>query len=162
MRSAFRLTVIDHLRRRALEIDVVLEEVGVAEDMGDHQLVLQQVVLLHQEGIRRVGVDHHLVDLAQPVVVLRLHAVVGFAARPVAEAARQPIRAELVHDGRRHQLEVDRERVQAHAARNVPDLLDGVVQVGDVFIIGHCLRHQCASFTSSGDAHQGSAVAGSR
>ncbi len=23
------------------------------------------------------------------------------------------------------------------------DLLDGVAQVGDIFIVGHCLRHQC-------------------
>ena len=62
--------LIDHVGRRVLEVDVVLEHIGVAEDMRHHHFVLQQVVLLHQKGVGRIGVDDQLVDLAQPVVIV--------------------------------------------------------------------------------------------
>src|SRR5258708_27673168 len=52
--------LVDHATRGMLEVGIVLEEVSVAEDMRNHKGLLQQVIHFHQEGIARVGVDHHL------------------------------------------------------------------------------------------------------
>src|SRR5947207_2844182 len=73
---------IHHAPRGMLEIGVVLEKVGMAEDVGCYKSVLQQVIHLHQEGIAWIGINHHLVDFAQPKIILHLLSIVGFAMCP--------------------------------------------------------------------------------
>ena len=72
-----------HLAIRELEVSVVLEEVHVPKNMGYYYFVLQDRVGVDQEGIRRIGIDHQLVDLAQPVVVQRLELLIGTPVRPM-------------------------------------------------------------------------------
>src|SRR5579859_744114 len=115
--------LVNHVRRRVLEVHVILEHVSVAEHMRHHDLILEQVVLLHQKSIRGIGVDHQLINLAQAIIVLRFHAVVRLTARPVAETTRQAIGAELIHDGGGHQLEMHRVRIQVEAPGNLPDFV---------------------------------------
>src|SRR5579872_709218 len=75
--------LVNHAARGVLEVGVVFEEVGMTEDVCCHERILQQVVHLHQEGIARVGVDHHLIDFAQPEVIHHFLPVVSFPMRPV-------------------------------------------------------------------------------
>ena len=77
---------LHHATVCGLEIGVVLEEVAVPQHVRYHQFVLQQRIRLHQEGIAGIGVDHHLVDFAQPEVILHFLPIVGFPMRPVTEA----------------------------------------------------------------------------
>ena len=60
--------LVHHLAVGVGEPIVVLEEVAVPVDVGHHQLLVDQPVAPHQVGVARVVVDHHLVDLLQPVV----------------------------------------------------------------------------------------------
>ena len=59
--------LVDHPAVGLAEPEVVLEEVGVAEHVGHHQLLLQGRVGLHEVGIDRVVVDDQLVDLGEAV-----------------------------------------------------------------------------------------------
>jgi len=77
---------VDHATRCMLEVGIVLEKVSMAEDMCRYKSVLQQVIHIHQEGITRIGVDHHLIDFAQPEVILHLLPVICFSMCPVAKA----------------------------------------------------------------------------
>ena len=119
---------LEHLPVGGGEVDVVLEEVRVAEDVGDDELVLQQGVGLEQEGVGRVVVDDEFVDLGEAVVVLGFHRVVGLAVGPVAEAPGQKVGAELVEDGGGHDLKLRGEGIEAELPRLVPDLADSRLQ----------------------------------
>ena len=79
---------IDHAARGVLEVGIVLEKVGMTEDVRRDEGVLEQVVHIHEEGITGVGVDDHLIDFAQAEVVLHFLPVIRFAIRPVAETPR--------------------------------------------------------------------------
>ena len=62
---------VDHLAVGLREEVVVLEEVDVRADVRHHDLLIGRRVALEQIRVRRVGVDHHLVDLRQaPLVAL--------------------------------------------------------------------------------------------
>ena len=61
--------LVHHLPVGVLERVVVLEEVDVAVDVGHHQLLVHVHVGLEQVRVRGIVVDHHLVDLREPVLV---------------------------------------------------------------------------------------------
>ncbi len=140
---------VEHAARGAGEVGIVGEEVGVAEDMGGDQLVLDRGVALEQEGPAGIRVDHQLVDLGETVVVHRLLHLVHLAVGPMREAARHQIRADLVDDAGGDELEVGREGAQPDRLRLVPDPLDGGgeggVRVGGGGAVGE-LAHQAVSW----------------
>ena len=80
--------LVDHAARGVPEVGIVLEKVGMTQDVRSDKGILQEVIHFHQEGIARIGVDHHLVDFAQPEVVLHFLPVVGFTMGPVAKPSR--------------------------------------------------------------------------
>ena len=92
--------LVHHLAIGLAEPVVVLEEIAVAVDVGHHQLLIDQPVAPHQIGVARVVVDHHLVDLLQPVVVALAELLVFHAEPPVRIARGKPAaggdRVELV------------------------------------------------------------------
>ncbi|MEA3220797.1 MAG: hypothetical protein OZX49_01912 [Immundisolibacter sp.] len=107
------------LRVRALEGEVVLEEIVVSVDVGDGQDLQAQRVVAHQVRNRLVRVDDHLVGQAAdavvvgglellerlavgPVRVVRGHAVVGHVAEHLLlvadfEHLREAVQAEFGH-----------------------------------------------------------------
>ncbi len=97
---------LDHPARGPREVGVVGEEIGVSQHMRGDELVLQHRVDVEQIGPAGVGVDDQFVDLAQPVVVHRLHLLEGAPVGPVAEPARHAVGPDFVHDRRRDDLEV--------------------------------------------------------
>ena len=81
--------LIHHLAAGLAEPIVVLEEVAVAVDVGHHQLLIDEVVALHQVGVARIVVDHHLVDLLQAVMVTLAEPLVFHAEPPMRIADRK-------------------------------------------------------------------------
>ena len=75
--------LVHHLAIGLREPEVVLEEIAVPVDMGHHQLLVEQCVGLHQIGVTRIVVDHHLIDLLQPVRVALRQLLVLHAEPPV-------------------------------------------------------------------------------
>ncbi len=61
--------LIHHLAVGLREPIVVLEEIGVAVDVGHHQLLIRHGVGAHQVRVAGIIVDHQLVDFLQPVLV---------------------------------------------------------------------------------------------
>ena len=61
----------------------------MAVDVGHHQLLVDELVALHQVGVARVVVDHHLVDLLQTVMVSLAEPLVFHAEPPVRIADRE-------------------------------------------------------------------------
>ena len=120
--------LIDHAARRVLEVGVVFEEIGMAEDVRRHEGILQQVVHLHQEGVAGISVHHHLVDFTQPQIILHLLPVICLAMRPMAEAARQAIGGKLIHDRGGHQLKMGRERIESKLAGLFPGAIYRIAQ----------------------------------
>src|SRR6266851_5632477 len=112
--------LVDHAPRSMLEVRIILEKVGMAEDVGSNKGILKEIIHLHQEGIAWIGVDHHLVDFAQAEVILHLLPIVGFTMRPVAKAAGQTIRGKFVHDAGRHQFKVRGEGIKPKLAGLLP------------------------------------------
>jgi hypothetical protein len=128
---------LDHLPGGLGEVGAVGEEVGVAEDVRHDELVLQDRVDVEQVGVARVGIDHQLVDLAQAIVVHRLHLLEGAPVRPVAEAARHAVGPELVHDRGRDDLEVGREGPQSLLLGHLPETLSRLGELVHVALIDH-------------------------
>jgi hypothetical protein len=90
--------LVHHLAVGRAEPQVVLEEVAVRVDVGDHQLLVDQRVGLLQVGVARVVVDHHLVDAAEPVVVLLAELFVLHPEPPVRVPLGEPaVGGDLVH-----------------------------------------------------------------
>jgi hypothetical protein len=85
---------------------------GQIPHIHHHELVMQKGVGIQQEGVGGIGIDHELVDLAQPVIIRGLHRVIRLPVRPMAEPAGEQVSAKLVENGGRHDLKVGRERVQ--------------------------------------------------
>ena len=81
--------LVDHLPVGVREVHVVLEEVGVAVDVGHDQLLVQHRVALEQVGVGRIVVDHHLVDLVQAVLVALAQLLVLHAEAVVRVARRE-------------------------------------------------------------------------
>ena len=78
-----------HLPVGLLEVDVAAEEVGVGQDVGGDQLLLQEAVGLQEVGVAGLGVEDQLVDPLQSVVVAGLLAVVLGAVGPVGKSCRE-------------------------------------------------------------------------
>src|SRR5690606_30003194 len=123
---------LQHRAGRAGEAVVVPEEIRVGQDVGGDDLVLQQRVGLQQKRVARVGVDDQLVNAAQVVVVLRFHAVKGFAEAPVAEAGGHAVRAEGVQHVGRADLVAHGKAVQAEAFGLFVNLLQRLRQTSRV------------------------------
>ena len=117
-----------------LEVGIVFEKVGMAEDMRGHKGILQEVVHLHQEGIAWIGVDHHLVDFAQPEVILHFLPVIGLSMRPMAKTARQAIRGKFVHDAGGNQLKMRGKGIKPKVVRLLPGTFYRVSQTFDITI----------------------------
>ena len=81
---------IHHLAVRLREPVVVLEEVAMSVDVGDDDLLIDQVVALQEVGVAGVVVDHHLVDLLETVGVPLGELIVLHAEAPVGVARRKP------------------------------------------------------------------------
>src|SRR6266699_1213625 len=128
--------LVDHALGSVMVVSVVLEEVGMPEDVRRDKSILQEVIHLHQKSIARVGVDHHLVDLAQSEIILHLLPVIGFPVCPVAEPPRQTVGGEFVHDSCWHKLEVSGEGVQSEVASLFPGMVYCITQAFDI-AIGH-------------------------
>src|SRR5216684_185660 len=116
--------LVHHLAVGVAEAEVVLEEVDVPEDVGHDQLLVHVHVRLEQVRVRGVVVDHHLVDLRQPVLValgelLVLHPEAPVRV-PVGEAAVGGHHVDLVVP---EHLEDGLVEVEAEAARVALDLL---------------------------------------
>src|SRR5690349_14779309 len=126
-----------------LEVGVIFEEVSMTEDVSSYKGILQQIVHFHQEGVARIGIDHHLIDLAQSEVILHLLPVKSLPEGPVAEATRQTIRGELVHDGRRDQLEVGWEGIKTELTRLFPGRINAIAQAFE-FAIRLVICHSTA------------------
>jgi hypothetical protein len=74
------------LRSVLLNQSVVLEEIGVAVDVGHHQLLVGDGVGFLQVGVAGIVVDDHLVDAPQPVGVALRELVVLHPPLPVRVA----------------------------------------------------------------------------
>src|SRR5262249_2357223 len=119
------------------EINVVLEEIDVAKDVRNDQLVLSRRVRLQQKRVRRVGVDNDFVDLGEAEVVHHLHPMIRLAKGPVGIAARQCVRSDFVHHRCRNDLEIDRERIESKLDRcNLPGLFDRLLEFL-YFLVSH-------------------------
>src|SRR6266536_3677963 len=114
--------LVDHAARGVLEVGVVLEKVGVSEDVRRDKGVLEQVVHIHKKGVAGIGIDDQLVDFAQSEVVLHFLPVISFAMRPMAEASGQAVRGKFVHDGRGYQLEMRRKWIESEVAGLIPGM----------------------------------------
>ena len=125
---------VDHAAGSALEVRVILEKVGMAENMCGHKGILEEIIHIHQEGVARIGVDHHLIDFAQPEVILHFLPVISFTVRPVAETTRQTIGGKLVHDGRGHQFKVCRKRIKSKLESLIPGTIYCISQSFDLTI----------------------------
>ena len=82
--------LVHHLAAGLAEPDVVLEEVVVAVDVGHHELLIDPLVAAQQVGVAGVVVDHHLVDLLEPVAIALGELLVLHAEPPVRVAGREP------------------------------------------------------------------------
>jgi hypothetical protein len=85
--------LVEHLAVCMRKPRVVLEEITVAVDVGDDELLIEERVGFQQIGVTRVRVDHHLVDLLQTVgvtlgqlLVLGTEPPVGISQRKAAES----------------------------------------------------------------------------
>ena len=133
--------LVHHLPVGVPEHEVVLEEVGVAEDVGHHQLLVHVRVRLEQVRVGGVVVDDHLVDLGEAVLVplgeaLVLHpeAPVGVAVREAAVGGHHVDLVEL------QDLEDRVEEVEAVLARVALDLLADVVEARrEVGVLVHAI-----------------------
>ena len=106
---------IEHLAIGFGEPVVVLEEVDVAVDVRHDRLLVDQVIGLHQIGIRRIGVDHHLVDLLQAPLVSLRELIEVHAEAPVRVAHREAAQR--------------RQRVDLVAVDHLEDRLEGIEPV---------------------------------
>ena len=123
--------LVHHLAIGVREVGVVLEEIAVAVDMGHDQLLVERVVAAHQVGVTGVVVDHHLVDLGQPVVVALLELLELHAERPVGIAGREAaVGGHLVEVLAVEHFEDGVEEIQAVVAGVALDLLLEGSQVG--------------------------------
>ncbi len=97
---------------------------AVPVDVGHHELLIDGVVAPHQVGVARVVVDHHLVDLRQPVLVALLQLLVLHPEGPVRVAGREAaVGRDLVEVVGVHDLEDGLEEVEAEVARVAFDLV---------------------------------------
>ena len=123
--------LVHHLAVGVREVGVVLEKITVPVDVGHHQLLIDGVVGAHQVGVARIVVDHHLVDLRQPVVVALAQLLVGHAERPVRIARREAaVGGDLVEIVGVDDLEDGLVEIQAVLARIALDLVLESAQVG--------------------------------
>ena len=90
--------LVDHATRGVLKVSVVLKEVGMSKDMRCHERILQKIIHLHEKSVTGIGVDHHLIDLAESKIILHLLPIISFTVGPVAKTAWQAVRCKLVHD----------------------------------------------------------------
>jgi hypothetical protein len=149
---------IHHLPVGVGKIKVVLEEVTVAEDMGHHQFLVDEVITFEEVGIARVVVDDHLIDFGQSIGIafgdfLKLHAE-GPMGITLGEAAvsRDLINFMVVED-----FKDDREKIQPVFLRPVLDLILHPLQLRGEFLGGRMFQ-QIDSFLSL--THRGPRAAG--
>jgi hypothetical protein len=72
---------------RVAEPEIVLEEVAVAVHMSHHQLLIGELVAVHQVRVAGIVVDHQLVNLLQAVDV-PLRQLLVFHSPPPVRVAR--------------------------------------------------------------------------
>ena len=132
---------VDHLPVRVREVHVVDEEIGVAVHVGHHQLLIDEGVSLEQVGVGGIVVDHHLVDLVEPVLVAFRQLGVFHAPAPVRVARGKPaVGGERVHLPPVDHLEDDAEERQPHLAGDLLDPLLLALQHG-----GQRARHRATA-----------------
>ncbi len=123
--------VVDHPAVGLAEPVVVLEEVGVAEDVGHDQLLLHRRVRLHEVGANGVVVDDQLVDLGEAVGVALAELLVLHPEAPVGVAGGEaPVARHLVELVVIQNLEHDVVEVEAVFAGVALDLPPPAVEVG--------------------------------
>ena len=122
---------VDHLPVGLAEPHVVLEEVAVAVDVGDDQLVLHQAVRAEQVGVAGVVVDDEFVDLLQPVPVALADLLVLHPVTPVRVARREAaVAGHLVELRVIQHLEDDGKAVEAQLGRDAVNALLDVAEFG--------------------------------
>jgi hypothetical protein len=110
--------LIQHFTVGMCEPHVVLEEIGMAKHMGNHQFLVNPLVTHQQVGIAWIGVDHHLINAMQPIRIGLCHPFVFHAKSPVRITVGKPIISRhLVHHAIIQHLVLHREKVQAELAR---------------------------------------------
>jgi hypothetical protein len=133
------------LGTRALEGEVVLEEVVVAVDVRDGENLQAEGVVAHQIGEGGVRVDDHLVgDTRYPVVVERLQLLVGLAVGPVRIVGRHARVGHVAeHLGVVAELELLREAVEPELGHLLPDACVPVLEVLEG-VGGHRRGYPCS------------------
>jgi hypothetical protein len=140
--------LVDHPAVGLAEPEVVLEEVGVAEHVRHHQLLLHLRVRLHEVGVDGVVVDHELVDLGEAVGVALAELLVVHPEPPVRVAGREASEGrDLVELVVVEQLEHHVVEVEAVLAGVALDLAAPAVEVGRE--VGH-LPQRPSPVTTSG------------
>jgi hypothetical protein len=123
--------LVDHLAVGAAKPEVVAEEVAVAKDVRHHDLLVDELVALEQVGVAGVGVDDHLVDLREAVLMGAGQALVLHAEAPVGVArGKAPIGRQLVHLVEVDHLEAGLEGPQAVVSGHRLDFFPPDVQLG--------------------------------
>ena len=127
--------LVDHLPIRVSEVEIVLEEVTVPVDVGHHDLLIHTVVAPEEIGIARVVVDHHLIDLGQPILVALGELFELHSEAPVGIPERKPaIRGDLIQASVIEDLEDDGKKVQPEALGVHFDLVLHLFQLGGEFV----------------------------
>ncbi len=127
--------LVHHLPAGVGEIEVVLEEIAVAEDMGHDQLLIDEVVAFEQVGVARVVVDHHLVDFGQPVGVALGNLLELHPERPVGVALGEAaVSGDLIDLVVVEDFKDDREEIQPETQGVVLDLVFHLFQFGGKFM----------------------------
>ena len=122
---------VHHLAVGFAEPEIVLEEVGVPEDVRHDEFLVDLGVGFLEIGVARVVVDDHLVDATEAVGVALGHLVVLGAPPPMGVADGEPaVGGDLVHGVEVEDLEDDLVEVEAVLDRLGPDVEHVLNEIG--------------------------------
>ena len=90
--------LVDHIAVRAVEVNIIAEEIAMREHVRRDQNVLDLRVGIEEKGIAGIVVENDFVDFRKPHLAMDFVMIVDFAVAPVLRARGQTVRGNLVHD----------------------------------------------------------------